>query len=199
VAARCRAAKRAARHTLGGEGPPKTLRIAPEEVGLTEEQWALLRPLLAPQRGGIGRPPNDHRRVQGGILWVARTGSSWREMPEEYGKWETAYRRHELRRREASRSYLAGGWLSAPTLDRPQPQDELRDYERLTETSDAFIYVAMSRLMVKRLVRSRGFSDEPHASTAYSTTPRARPKTVSGPLLPPWASKRSSSSISPRI
>jgi transposase len=28
--------------------------------------------------------------------WVARTGSSWREMPEEYGKWESAYRRHEL-------------------------------------------------------------------------------------------------------
>jgi len=27
---------------------------------------------------------------------VARTGSSWREMPEEFGKWETAYRRYEL-------------------------------------------------------------------------------------------------------
>ncbi|MGB3632892.1 MAG: transposase, partial [Rubrobacteraceae bacterium] len=54
------------------------------------------RPLLPPQRGGIGRPPKDHRAVLGGILWVARTGSSWREMPEEYGKWETAYRRHEL-------------------------------------------------------------------------------------------------------
>jgi putative transposase len=29
-----------------------------------------------------------------------------------------------------------------------------KDYERLTESSEAFIYVAMSRLMVKRLVRS---------------------------------------------
>lgn len=27
---------------------------------------------------------------------MARTGSSWREMPEEFGKWERAYRRHEL-------------------------------------------------------------------------------------------------------
>jgi hypothetical protein len=99
VAARCRkaslAAKRAARRTLGGEGPPKTVAIAPEEVGLTDERWAPVRPLLPPQRGGIGRPPNDHRAVLGGILWVARTGSSWREMPEEHGKWETAYRRHE--------------------------------------------------------------------------------------------------------
>jgi hypothetical protein len=96
VAARCRAAKRAAGRALGGEGPPEVAAVAPEEASLTDEQWALVRPLLPPQRGGTGRPPNDHRAVLGGILWVARTGSSWREMPEEYGKWETAYRRHEL-------------------------------------------------------------------------------------------------------
>lgn len=96
VAARCRAARRVARLALGAEGLLKSAAIAPEEAHLTDEQWALVRPLLPPQKGGIGRPPNDHRIVLGGILWVARTGSSWREMPEEYGKWETAYRRHEL-------------------------------------------------------------------------------------------------------
>jgi len=81
---------------ISGVRPPQTAAIAPEEARLTEEQWALARPILPPQRGGIGRPPNDHRAVLSGILWVARTGSSWREMPEEFGKWETAYRRHEL-------------------------------------------------------------------------------------------------------
>jgi hypothetical protein len=96
VAARCRSAKRAARRTPGTEGPPKTAAIALEEAHLTDEQWALVGPLLPPQGGGTGRPPDDHRTVLGGILWVARTGSSWREMPEEFGKWERAYRRHEL-------------------------------------------------------------------------------------------------------
>ena len=100
MAARCRkaslAAKRAASHALREGRPLETAAIAPEEARLTDEQWALVRSLLPPQRGSIGRPPNDHRKVLGGILWVARTGSSWREMPEEYGKWETAYRRHEL-------------------------------------------------------------------------------------------------------
>lgn len=96
MAARCRAAKRAARQALGTEEPLKAAVIPPEEARLTDEQWALVRPLLPLQRGGIGRPPLDHRRVLSGILWVARTGSSWREMPEEYGKWESAYRRHEL-------------------------------------------------------------------------------------------------------
>jgi len=100
AAARCRkasrAAKRAARAALGSEGPPEVATIAPEEASLTDEQWALVRPLLPPQRSGIGRPPNDHRVVLGGILWVARTGCSWREMPEEYGDFTTAYKRWRL-------------------------------------------------------------------------------------------------------
>jgi hypothetical protein len=102
VASRCRrsqaslAAKRAARTTAGTEGPPETVTIAPEKAHLTDEQWASVGPLLPPQRGEVGRAPHDHREVLGGILWVARTGSSWREMPQEYGKWESAYRRHEL-------------------------------------------------------------------------------------------------------
>ena len=96
VVARCRSAKRAARRTPGTERPPKTAAIALEEAHLTDEQWVLVGSLLPPQGGGTGRPPDDHRTVLGGILWVARTRSSWREMPEEFGKWERAYRRHEL-------------------------------------------------------------------------------------------------------
>jgi hypothetical protein len=36
----------------------------------------------------------------------------------------------------------------------PEQEDELRDYERLPQSAEAFIYVAMSRLMVRRLARS---------------------------------------------
>jgi transposase len=81
---------------LDADEVPEAVTIAPEEAHLTDEQWALVSPLLPPQRGEIGRPPNDHRAVLGGILWAARTGSSWLEMPEECGKWESAYKRHEL-------------------------------------------------------------------------------------------------------
>lgn len=96
LAARCRAAKHAARRALRSAGPPEVAAIAPEEARLTDEQWESVRPLLPPQRGGIGRPPNNHRIVLGGILWVARTGSSWREMPQEYGDFTTAYKRWRL-------------------------------------------------------------------------------------------------------
>ena len=40
--------------------------------------------------------PPDHRTVLGGILWVVRSGASWRAMPAEYGKWETTYQRYRL-------------------------------------------------------------------------------------------------------
>jgi hypothetical protein len=36
----------------------------------------------------------------------------------------------------------------------PEQEDEPMDYERLPETGEAFIYVAMSRLMARRLARS---------------------------------------------
>lgn len=39
-------------------------------------------------------------------------------------------------------------------LDGPQPQDGQRDYERLCATGEAFIYAAMTRLMVRRLARA---------------------------------------------
>ena len=36
-------------------------------------------------------------------------------------------------------------------MDRPEPQAELRDYEKLIATSEAFVYAAMTRLMARRL------------------------------------------------
>jgi transposase len=56
---------------------------------LTDEQWALLRPLLPPQKGRRGRPNNDHRPIVNGILWLDRTGAPWRDTPERYGPWQT--------------------------------------------------------------------------------------------------------------
>ena len=101
VAARYRKASRAAKRVLRGEAAvedragPSTTTLCAEEAPLTDEEWEHVEPLL-PHKPPAGRRYNDHRRVVGGILWVARTGSSWREMPEEFGKWETAYRRYEL-------------------------------------------------------------------------------------------------------
>lgn len=102
LAARYRKASRAAQRALGAEAAledcaagPHATTLCAEGTPLTDEEWEMVEPLL-PKKPPAGRPYNDHRTVVGGILWVARTGSSWREIPEEFGKWETAYRRYEL-------------------------------------------------------------------------------------------------------
>ena len=56
---------------------------------LNDAQWGRRRPLLPPQKPRTGRPANDHRTVINGILWILRTGSPWRSLPERYGSWKT--------------------------------------------------------------------------------------------------------------
>ena len=56
---------------------------------LSDAQWERLRPLLPPQQPRTGRPNKDHRTVLDGILWILRTGSPWRSLPERYGSWKT--------------------------------------------------------------------------------------------------------------
>ena len=95
VAAGCHAARRALRVV-----PSPSSRAAPPptatEAGLTDAEWRLIQPLLPPQKPTTGRPRHDHRIVLAGILWVVRSKASWRAMPTEYGKWETAYQRYRL-------------------------------------------------------------------------------------------------------
>jgi transposase len=58
---------------------------------LTDDQFAKLAPLLPPERPATGRPNKDHRTILNAILWRLRTGAPWRDLPERYGPWETAY------------------------------------------------------------------------------------------------------------
>jgi transposase len=59
---------------------------------LTDEQWRVIEPLLPPS-GVSGRPRVDDRRVINGMLFKAKTGVAWRDLPERYGPWKTVYNR----------------------------------------------------------------------------------------------------------
>jgi transposase len=60
---------------------------------LTDAEWALVEPLLPPERGREGRPASDNRVVVNGIVWHLRSRAPWREMPGRCGKWNSVYRR----------------------------------------------------------------------------------------------------------
>ncbi|MEW2239920.1 IS5 family transposase [Streptomyces sp. NPDC026666] len=60
---------------------------------LTDVQWRKIEPLL-PGNGKPGGQWADHRRVINGVLFRARTGVPWPDLPERYGPWQTVYERH---------------------------------------------------------------------------------------------------------
>ena len=60
---------------------------------LSNRQWKRIAPLLPAQRGK-GRPyAQSHRTTIEGILWIARTGAPWRDLPPQFGRWGTVYQR----------------------------------------------------------------------------------------------------------
>lgn len=75
-------------------GPPPITRLEVSDLELTDERWEAIVPLLPPQKPQIGRPNHEHRPLVAGMLWIARTGSSWRDLPQEFGPWETVYTRY---------------------------------------------------------------------------------------------------------
>ncbi len=58
---------------------------------LSDEQWAQIAPYFPKYR--TGRPPKNNRTMFNAILWIARSGAPWRDLPKEYGSWKTVYSR----------------------------------------------------------------------------------------------------------
>lgn len=67
-------------------------------MDLTDDQWAILEPLIPepPRRAdGRGRPWRPARGVLTGVLWVLRTGAPWAELPRRYPPYQTCHRRFQ--------------------------------------------------------------------------------------------------------
>jgi transposase len=60
---------------------------------LSDEEWKRLAPLM-PAHPRQGHRWNDHRTVINGILFRARTGCPWRDLPPGFGNWKSVYGRH---------------------------------------------------------------------------------------------------------
>jgi len=58
---------------------------------LTDEEWYIVEGLLPAERGRKSRAAQDNRRYLNGMLYVLRVGCPWRDMHEQYGKWNSVY------------------------------------------------------------------------------------------------------------
>jgi transposase len=60
---------------------------------LADEEWARLAPLM-PEHPRRGHRWIDHRLVMDGIVFRARAGCPWRDLPERFGNWKKVCGRH---------------------------------------------------------------------------------------------------------
>lgn len=61
---------------------------------LSDVAWDRIEGLLPSSDGRRGRPFRDHRQVIEGIIYRLRTGIAWRDLPSEFGPWQTVWKRH---------------------------------------------------------------------------------------------------------
>ncbi|SNS22679.1 Putative transposase of IS4/5 family [Sphingomonas laterariae] len=62
---------------------------------LRDDQWERLREFVPGGRKGKRGPRSDGRLFLDALLWLARSGGRWRDLPERFGPYQTAKRRYE--------------------------------------------------------------------------------------------------------
>ena len=133
-----------------------------ERVGVAAEEWMVIGPLLPSEKGRWARPAQDNRRYFEGMLWVARTGSQWRHLPDEYGKWNSVFRRF--------RRWVVTGVFDAML----ETLAELARQDRKAHMVDSTIIRAHHCAVgIKRGLKIGKLSDVPAAGSRPRSTPAA--------------------------
>ena len=83
---------------------------------ITDEKWERIKDLLPGKKTDPGRTAEDNRRFINGVLWIARSGAPWRDLPERYGKWNSVFKRFN-RWSKAKRWQSIFQALQEPDLD----------------------------------------------------------------------------------
>ena len=63
-------------------------------IVLRDDQWERLAPLLPGKNSDCGVTAKDNRLFLEAVLWIARTGAPWRDLPSHYGHWHRVYVRY---------------------------------------------------------------------------------------------------------
>jgi transposase len=64
-----------------------------ERFVITDAQRAKMEPHCLGKPGDPGRSGADNRLFVEAVLWIARTGSFWRDLPGFFGEWNTIFKR----------------------------------------------------------------------------------------------------------
>ncbi len=67
--------------------------FAMDRMCLTDAQWAKMEPHCLGKATDPGRTGSDGRLFLEAVLWIVRTGGPWRDLPAQFGAWDTVYGR----------------------------------------------------------------------------------------------------------
>jgi transposase len=62
---------------------------------ISDHDWARIEHLLPGQPGQHGKGAKDNRLFLDAVLWIAKTGAPWRDLPERFGNWNSVWRRFD--------------------------------------------------------------------------------------------------------
>jgi putative transposase len=60
---------------------------------LSDSQWRRIERLVPGKEGDKGRHGEDNRLFVDAVLWLARAGAPWRDLPDEFGNWNSVFQR----------------------------------------------------------------------------------------------------------
>ena len=60
---------------------------------ISDESWERIKDLLPGKDGDPGVTAKDNRLFVDAILWIAKTGAPWRDLPARFGDWYNTWKR----------------------------------------------------------------------------------------------------------
>ena len=60
---------------------------------ISDFTWHRICDMLPGKSTDVGRTAQDNRQFLNAVLWLARSGAPWRDLPERYGPWNSVYQR----------------------------------------------------------------------------------------------------------
>ena len=67
----------------------------PHRHAIADADWERIRDLLPGRPGQPGWTASDNRLSVDAVLWIAKTGAPWRDLPERFGEWNSVWRRFD--------------------------------------------------------------------------------------------------------
>jgi transposase len=62
---------------------------------ISDDDWARIKDLLPGRPGQHGKVAKDNRLFIDAVLWIAKTGAPWRDLPERFGNWNSVWKRFD--------------------------------------------------------------------------------------------------------